>query len=81
MHPRERVLEFTKRLREKDKALPIDLVVQAEQLGLFVSALEEPVVPALSILKSKAKAKDKEYPNGKKDVCNPQRNRSLSVDK
>ncbi len=68
MHPRERVLERAKLLREQNKEIPIDLAAQAEQLGLFVSALYEPSTPALTTKKPKER---KEYPNGKNTIHNP----------
>lgn len=66
MHPRERVLERAKLLREQNKEIPTDLAAQAEQLGLFVSALYEPDTPALRT--KKPKKKNKEYQNGKNNV-------------
>jgi hypothetical protein len=67
MHPRERVLERAKLLREQNKEIPTDLAAQAEQLGLFVSALYEPSTSALTTKKPKER---KEYPNGKNTIHN-----------
>ena len=41
MHPRERVLEEVKLLKERDQAIPTDLVARAEQLGLFISGIDD----------------------------------------
>lgn len=61
MHPRERVLELTKRLREQNEEIPNDLAALAEQLGLFVSGEEAEEAPALTIDKPKV---NKEFQNG-----------------
>lgn len=68
MHPRERVLELAKRLRQRDKPIPTDLAAQAELLGLFVSELEEKATPALRTKKPKG---NKEKQNGENTIYHP----------
>ena len=42
MHPREKVLGKAKLLLEKGQPIPVDLLAQADELGIDLTVLQEP---------------------------------------
>ena len=42
MHPRERLLGLAKIYRERGQPVPLDILVEAEQLGLSLRSFGEP---------------------------------------
>ena len=43
MHPKERVLNLVSLYRQKGEPIPLDLLAQADELGLSVEELDEPI--------------------------------------
>lgn len=48
MHPRERLLGLARLLQERGEPIPLDMLAQAEELGLVLDTLEEQQTPANS---------------------------------
>ena len=44
MHPRERVLGMARFYKERGQPIPLDLIAEADELGLIISELEQPIV-------------------------------------
>ena len=44
MHPKERVLNLVSLYRARGEPIPLDLLAQADELGLSVSELDEPTI-------------------------------------
>lgn len=42
MHPKERLLGMAKLLRKQGKPIPLDMLVEAEQLGLVLTEFDQP---------------------------------------
>lgn len=42
MHPRERVLGMARFYQKRGKPIPLDLLVEADELGLILTDLDQP---------------------------------------
>lgn len=45
MNPREKLLGMAKALQKRGKPIPLDMLAQADELGLSLSRFQEPVQP------------------------------------
>jgi len=45
MHPRERLLGLAQLYRQRGEPVPLDILVEAEQLGLSLQVFDEPIQP------------------------------------
>jgi hypothetical protein len=51
MHPRERVLGLARLAVEAGEPIPVDVIAEAEALGIYASALGQPSTPTLEQLR------------------------------
>ena len=63
MHPRERVLGLARLAVEAGEPIPVDVIAEAEALGIYASALGQPSTPTLEQLRA-----EKENTNGTSQV-------------
>ncbi len=59
MHPRERLLGLARLLQERGEPIPLDMLAQAEELGLVLDTLEDN--------QQNANYQEGEFLNGSKD--------------
>jgi len=45
MHPREKLLGMVELYRKRNQPIPVDLLAQADALGLVVAGFEDPLQP------------------------------------
>ena len=64
MHPREFLLGKAKAMQERGEVIPLDMLVEAERLGLSLEIFNEPIV---STNDNDANRQEGEFLNGTED--------------
>ena len=76
MHPRERVLGLARLAVLQGEPIPVDVIAEAESLGIYASALGQPSTPTLEELRAE---KEKSIGKSKIKIHNPKGSGRVSV--
>jgi len=78
MHPRERVLGLARLAVEAGEPIPVDVIAEAEALGIYASALGQPSTPTIEQLRREKENNDGEI---EFEVSDPRGSRTISLAK